>query len=69
MLNLTDALFIGTLFRVLVLSIAGGDGLAIGGGMGIKNLNIKKGTLMAASPKPACGNIQPCTFIGDGEGT
>ena len=49
MLNLTDTLFIGTLFRVLVLSIAGGDGLAIGGGMGIKDSNIKKGTLVALS--------------------
>ena len=59
MLNLTDALFIGTLFRVLVLSIAGGNGLVI------KGLSIKKGTLVAASPKPACSNIQPCTFICD----
>ena len=42
MLNLTDALFIGTLFRVLVLSIAGGDGLAIGGGMGIKDEHQKR---------------------------
>ena len=69
MLNLTDALFIGTLFKVLVISIAGGDGLVIGGGMGIKDSNIKKGTLEAASSKPACGNIQPCTFICDSGGT
>ena len=39
MLNLTDVLFIGTLFRVLMLSVAGGDGLAIGGGMGVKDSN------------------------------
>ena len=38
MLNLTDTLFIGTLFRVLMLSVAGGDGLVIGRGLGVKDL-------------------------------
>ena len=37
MLNLTDALFICTLFSILMLSVAGGDGLAVGGGMRVKN--------------------------------
>ena len=39
MLNLTDVLFIGTLFRVLMLSVAGGDELVISGGIRIKVLN------------------------------
>ena len=37
MLNLTDTLFIGTLFRVLMLSVAGGDGLVVGRGLGVKD--------------------------------
>ena len=69
MLDLTDALFIGTLFSVFMLSVAGGDELAIGGGIRIKDSNIKKRTLVTASPKPACRNIQPCTFICDGGGS
>ena len=69
MLNLMDALFTGTLFRVLMLSVAGGDGLVIRVGMGVKDSNIKKGTFMTAYPKPTCGDIQPCAFICDGGGT
>ena len=69
MLNLTDAWFIVTPFSILMLSVAGGDGLAIGGGMRDKVSNIKKGTFMMASPKPTCSNVQPCAFICDGGGT
>ena len=42
MLNLMDTLFIGTLLSVFMLSVAGGDGLAIGRGMGSKIQMSKK---------------------------
>ena len=52
-----------------MLSVAGGDGLAVGRGMGVKDLNVQKGTFTTAVPKPTCDNIQPCAFICDGRGT
>ena len=67
MLNLTDALFIGTLFRVLVLSIAGADGLVIGGGMGLKIQTSKK----AHSWRPpqnllaAISNLAPSSMMAE----
>ena len=36
MFNLPNMLFIGSLFSVFVLSVAGRDGLAVGSGMGVK---------------------------------
>ena len=65
MLNLTDALFIGMLFRVLMLSIAGGDGLVIGGTWGLKIRTSKK----AHSWRPpqnllaAISNLAPSSVI------
>ena len=44
MLNLMDTLFIGTLLSVFMLSV-GGDGLAIGRGMGSKIRMSKKARL------------------------
>ena len=46
MFNLTDALFISPLFCVLMLSVAGGDGLAIGGSMGVEDPDVEKGAFM-----------------------
>ena len=42
MLNLMDTLFIGMLLSAFMLSVAGGDGLAIGRGMGSKIRMSKK---------------------------
>ena len=65
MLNLTDALFIGKLFRVLVLSIAGEDGLAIGGDMGIEDSNIKKARSWRPPQNPlaALSNLAPSSVM------
>ena len=45
--NVTDALFISPLFCVLMLSVAGGDGPAIGGSMGVEDPDVEKGSLNA----------------------
>ena len=66
MFNLPDSLFVGSFFCVLVLSVAGGDGLAVGGGMGVKDTNVKEGTFVTATPKATCRNIQPCAVFCDG---
>ena len=67
MLNLTDALFIGMLFRVLMLSIAGGDGLVIGGGTGIKIRTSKKARLWRPSQNPlaAISNLAPSSVMAE----
>ena len=57
MFNLTDALFISPLFCVLMLSVAGGDGLAIGGSMGVEDPDVEKGAFVTASPETTCSHI------------
>ena len=55
--NLTDALFISPLFCVLMLPVACGDGLTIGGSMGVEDPDVEKGAFMTASPETTCSHI------------
>ena len=69
MFSLPDTLFIGSLFCVLVLSVTGGDGLAVGGGMGVKDPNVEESTFVTTLPKAAYRNIQPCAVFCVGRGS
>ena len=47
-------LLIGSFLQVLVLSVAGGKGVACLRGMRIKNPDIEEGSLKVATPEPTC---------------
>ena len=63
MLNFPNSLLIGTHFDVFMLSIASGEGLAVGRSIGIKNPHVRKGSPITASPKPTGNNVQSGTVL------
>ena len=64
MLNFSDSLLVGALLQALLFAVAGSQaGLPMGGGMRIKNSDIKKCSFEPASPETIGGNVEACTIL------
>ena len=63
-LDLSNALLIGTLLQGLLFSVAGGHSSAsVGGSMWVEHSDIEKSPLKTSSPEAICCDIEACTIL------